>query len=60
MANQENQNEGKKGLFPWWLAIGVGVALGAGMGTATGQMNVCVFVGWGLGALAALVFGRRS
>lgn len=52
MLNQENKNEGMKGLFPWWLPIGVGVALGAGMGTVTGQMNVC--------ALAALVFGSRS
>ncbi len=42
------------------MFVGVGVNLGVSLGFVTGQMNVCAFGGWALGALAALLFGRRS
>ncbi|MDB6172481.1 MAG: hypothetical protein JWL59_1792 [Chthoniobacteraceae bacterium] len=60
MPNPKNQNERKNGLFPWWMAVAVGTTFGVSMGFMTGHMNVCAFGGWGLGALAALLFGRRS
>ncbi|MES2569585.1 MAG: hypothetical protein V4710_05970 [Verrucomicrobiota bacterium] len=60
MPNPENPKAGRKRVIPWWMFVGVGVNLGVSLGFVTGQMNVCAFGGWALGALAALLFGRRS